>query len=184
MEISSTSSCRDSLPRCWCTLLGEVRVLCSLLDSERRGKGPDFFDIHFDVRKSKDTSWIPHGIYMEKCFTFWIFWGQPSFHVEKTWAFGRRLALDSSPSTMVPWFRIRQELARNATGENSFQPGHVVLQAGPRHRGSQEHDGIIGIVTIIKCWVKNLGITWWIMVVYTWYTSPPVPFSSFMFHMV
>ena len=61
MEISSTSSCRDSLPRRWCTLLGEVRVLCSLLDSERRGKGPDFFDIHFDVRKSKDTSWNLHG---------------------------------------------------------------------------------------------------------------------------
>lgn len=49
----------------WCTLLGEVRVLCSLLDSER------------------------------------------------------------------------QELARNATGENSFQPGHVVLQEGRQRRTPQ-----------------------------------------------
>jgi len=86
--------------------------------------------------------------------------GQPSSHVEKTWAFGRRLALDSSPPF---FFGSGRSWRAMPLGRTPSSLGMLSSRPARGSQGSQEHDGydgIIGIVTIIK-WVKNLGITWW-----------------------
>ena len=83
MEISSTSSCRDSLPRRWCTLLGkfECCVPCWTLKGE--GRDP-IFSIFISM---SEKARIPHGYLMEftwkNALHFGYFGVNPLFMLKK-----------------------------------------------------------------------------------------------------